>query len=79
MPTKDSPNQITSMVASAVMFEIISLISINIKKQALIMDTLTLWILAIIGFGLFVYFVPYRNIKIIQNKLDKIIELIDKK
>ena len=35
------------------------------------MDTLTLWILALIGFGLFVYFVPYRNIKIIQNKLDK--------
>ena len=43
------------------------------------MDTLTLCILALIGFGLFVYFVPYRNIKIIQNKLDKIIELIDKK
>ena len=32
MPTKDHPNQITSMVASAVMFEIISLISININK-----------------------------------------------
>jgi len=43
------------------------------------MDTLTIWILALIGFGLFVYFVPYRNIKIIQNKLDKIIELIDRK
>ena len=43
------------------------------------MDTLTLWILALIGFGLFDYFVPYRNIKIIQNKLDKIIELLDKK
>ncbi len=43
------------------------------------MDTLTIWILALIGFGLFVYFVPYRNIKIIQHKLDKIIELIDKK
>ena len=67
------------MVASAIMFEIISLISVNIKKQLLIMDTLTLWILALIGFGLFVYFVPYRNIKIIQNKLDKIIELLDKK
>ena len=39
------------------------------------MDTLTIWILALIGFGLFVYFVPYRNIKIVQNKLDKIIEL----
>jgi len=32
MPTKDNPNQITSMVASAVMFEIISLISINLNK-----------------------------------------------
>ena len=43
------------------------------------MDTIIIWIVALIGFGLFVYFVPYRNIKIIQNKLDKIIELIDKK
>ena len=43
------------------------------------MDTLTIWILVLIGFGLFVYFVPYRNIKIIHNKLDKIIELLDKK
>ena len=32
MPTKDSPNQITAMVASAIMFEIICLISINLKK-----------------------------------------------
>jgi len=32
MPTKDSPNNITSMVAAAVMFEIICLISINLKK-----------------------------------------------
>ena len=32
MPTKDSPNQITSMVASAVMFEIICLISLNLNK-----------------------------------------------
>ena len=32
MPTKDSPNQITSMVASAVMFEIICLISHNLNK-----------------------------------------------
>ena len=31
MPTKDSPNNITSMVAAAVMFEIICLISINLK------------------------------------------------
>ncbi len=43
------------------------------------MDTLIIWILAIIGFGLFVYFVPYKNIKIIQNKLDKIIEMLEKK
>ena len=32
MPTKDSPNQITSMVASAVMFEIICLISLSLNK-----------------------------------------------
>jgi guanidinopropionase len=32
MPTKDHPNQITSMVASSIMFEIISLISINLNK-----------------------------------------------
>ena len=32
MPTKDNPNQITSMVASAVMFEIICLISHNLNK-----------------------------------------------
>ena len=31
MPTKDNPNQITSMVASAIMFEIICLISLNLK------------------------------------------------
>jgi guanidinopropionase len=33
MPTKDNPNQITSMVASAVMFEIISLISLNLQSK----------------------------------------------
>ena len=43
------------------------------------MNTTTIWILALVGFGLFVYFVPYRNIKIVQNKLDKIIEIISKK
>ena len=32
MPTKDSPNQITSMVAASIMFEIICLISINLNK-----------------------------------------------
>jgi len=43
------------------------------------MNTAAIWILALVGFGLFVYFVPYRNIKIVQNKLDKIIEIISKK
>ena len=43
------------------------------------MNTVTIWMVALVGFGLFVYFVPYRNIKIIQNKLDKIIEIISKK
>lgn len=42
------------------------------------MSTVTIWILALVGFGLFVYFIPYRNIKIIQNQLDKIIEIISK-
>ena len=45
----------------------------------MVTDTIVIWILVLIAFGLFVYFVPYRNIKIIQNKLDKIIELISKK
>ena len=43
------------------------------------MNTTVIWLLALEGFGLFVYFVPYRNIKIVQNKLDKIIEIISKK
>ena len=43
------------------------------------MNTITIWILAIIGLGLFIYFVPYKNIKIIQKKLDTIIELLNKK
>ena len=50
------------------------------------MNTITIWILALIGLGLFVYFVPYKNIKIIQKlqkeglkKLDTIIELLNKK
>ena len=43
------------------------------------MNTTVIWLLALAGFGTFVYFVPYRNIKIIQNKLDKIIEIISKK
>ena len=43
------------------------------------MNTITIWILALIALGLFIYFVPYRNIKIIQQKLDTIIELLNKK
>ena len=44
------------------------------------------WILGVIAFGLFVYFVPYKNLKKIQElqkqglvKLDKIIDLLDDK
>ena len=33
MPTKDNPNQITSMIASSIMFEIICLISINLNNE----------------------------------------------
>jgi len=50
------------------------------------MNIVLFWILALIVFGLFVYFVPYRNIKIIQKlqreglqKLDTIINLLSKK
>jgi len=50
------------------------------------MNTIVIWVLALIGLGLFVYFVPYRNIKIIQKlqreglqKLDTVIELLKKK
>ena len=43
------------------------------------MSNLIFWLLVLIGFGLFVYFVPYKNIKIIQNQLAKIIELLEKK
>jgi hypothetical protein len=42
------------------------------------MDDLIFWLLILIGIGLFVYFVPYKNIKIIQNQLAKIIELLEK-
>ena len=44
------------------------------------------WILGLIAFGLFVYFVPYKNLQNIQDlqrdglvKLDKIINLLDNK
>ena len=50
------------------------------------MNTILIWILVIVASGLFVYFVPYRNIKIIQKlqreglqKLDTIIDLLSKK
>ena len=50
------------------------------------MNTILFWILILVGFGLFVYLVPYRNMKIVQklqqeglDKLDKIIELLKKK
>ena len=44
------------------------------------------WILGLIAFGLFAYFVPYKNLQNIQDlqrdgliKLDKIINLLEKK
>ena len=43
------------------------------------MNTLLIWVLVLIALGLFVYFVPYRNIKLVQKKLDTIIELLNKK
>ncbi len=42
------------------------------------MNDTVFWLLILIGSGLFVYFLPYRNIKIVQKKLDKIIELLEK-
>jgi len=49
------------------------------------MNAILFWVLILVGFGLFVYLVPYRNIKIVQKlqqesleKLDKIIELLKK-
>ena len=43
------------------------------------MNTWIIWTLALVVLGIFIYFVPYRNIKIVQNKLDKVIELLEKK
>ena len=34
MPTKDSPNQITALTASAIMFEMISMVAENVKTEA---------------------------------------------
>jgi hypothetical protein len=43
------------------------------------MNTILIWMLVLIVLGLFIYFVPYRNIKIVQKKLDTIIEILNKK
>jgi len=43
------------------------------------MNTILIWVLALIVLGLFIYFVPYKNIKIVQKKLDTIIEMLNKK
>ena len=43
------------------------------------MNTILVWVLALIVLGLFIYFVPYRNIKLVQKKLDTIIEMLNKK
>ena len=43
------------------------------------MNTILIWVLALLAIGLFIYLVPYRNIKIIQKKLDKIIDLLNEK
>ena len=50
------------------------------------MNTIFFWTLILVGTGLFVYFLPYRNIKNVQKlqkeglrKLDTIIELLSKK
>jgi len=43
------------------------------------MNTILIWTLALIALGLFIYFVPYRNIKLVQKKLDTIIDLLNKK
>ena len=50
------------------------------------MNTILFWTLIIVGTGLLVYFLPYRNIKNVQKlqreglkKLDTIIELLNKK
>jgi len=43
------------------------------------MNTVLIWTLALVVFGLFVYFVPYRNLKLIQKKLDTILEILNRK
>ena len=36
-------------------------------------------VLAVLVIALLIYFIPYRNIKIVQDKLDRIIDLLEKK
>ncbi len=50
------------------------------------MNTILFWTLVIVGTGLLVYFLPYRNIKNVQKlqregleKLDTVIELLRRK
>jgi len=43
------------------------------------MNTILFWTLILVGTGLFVYFLPYKNIKLVQKKLDTIIEMLNKK
>ena len=43
------------------------------------MNTILIWTLTLIALGIFIYYVPYKNIKIVQKKLDTIIELLNKK
>ena len=43
------------------------------------MSILQFLILTIIALGLFIYFVPYKNLKVVHKKLDEIIELLKKK
>ena len=50
------------------------------------MNTILFWTLVIVGTGLLVYFLPYRNIKNVQKlqreglqKLDIVIELLKKR
>ena len=35
--------------------------------------------LVVLVIALLIYFIPYRNIKIVQDKLDRIIDLLEKK
>jgi len=50
------------------------------------MNTILFWTLILVGTGLFVYFLPYKNIKNVQKlqreglqKLDIVIELLKKR